>query len=435
MRRVPRPWVRKRPGPADEDDEPVREADQVEDVDPEPQQPGGEPALPPERAEPADVGDPGEPPDDRDVAVVAVAVRLVRPAEDAAADDLRGVGAALHRALRDARRRLVRLPRLTAASPTTKISGWPGIVRSGSTMTRPDAIGRGPGRLGDGPREARAEDARGPEDGPGRDGLLRPVGRRRRGHRPRRRSTTRVRRPDLDPELLELALRRRRSIGRIRRQDPIHRLDQDDPGLVRPDRPEVALERVVGDLAQRAGQLDPGRAAADQHERHPRPAPLRVGFALGGLEGDQDPPPDLGRVLDRLEPGRDRRPLGVVEVGVVGAGRDDERVVGDRAAVGEQDLAPLGVDADRLAEDDRRVALLAQDRAQRLGDVARRQRAGRDLVEQRLEQVEVAPVDQGQADLRVDAQAAAPRTARRTRHRRSTTRCGRRGTSAVAVMA
>ncbi len=26
----------------------------------------------------------------------------------------------------------------TAASPTTKISGWPGIVRSGSTMTRPD---------------------------------------------------------------------------------------------------------------------------------------------------------------------------------------------------------------------------------------------------------------------------------------------------------
>ena len=101
-----------------------------------------------------------------------------------------------------------------------------------------------------------------------------------------------------------------------------------------------------------------------------------------------------------------RRPFRVVEVGVVGAGRDDQRVVGDRPAVGHQDLAALRIEADRLAEDDRRVALLAQDRAQRLGDVAGRQRAGRDLVEQRLEEVEVAPVDQGQAHLRVDPEAA-----------------------------
>ena len=53
------------------------------------------------------------------------------------------------------------------------------------------------------------------------------------------------------------------------------------------------------------------------------------------------------------------------------AGRDDQRVVLDRPAVGHQDLATLGIEPDRLAEDDRRVALLAQDRAQRLGDVAR----------------------------------------------------------------
>ena len=90
----------------------------------------------------------------------------------------------------------------------------------------------------------------------------------------------------------------------------------------------------------------------------------------------------------------------------MGAGRDDQRVVRDRSAVGEQDLAPLRVDADRLAEDDRRVALLAEDRAQRLGDVAGRQRARRDLVQQRLEQVEVAPVDERQADLGIDAEAA-----------------------------
>ena len=36
---------------------------------------------------------------------------------------------------------------------------------------------------------------------------------------------------------------------------------------------------------------------------------VRIGFALGGLEGDQDPPADLGRVLDRLEPRREGGPL------------------------------------------------------------------------------------------------------------------------------
>ena len=130
--------------------------------------------------------------------------------------------------------------------------------------------------------------------------------------------------------------------------------------LVRPDRPEIAPERVVGDLAERPGQLDAGRPAADEHERHPGPPPVGVGLALGGLEGDEDPPADLGRVLDGLEARRDRGPFRMVEVGVMGPGRDDERVVRDRAAVGELDLAPVDVDADGLAEDDRRVALLAE---------------------------------------------------------------------------
>ena len=63
--------------------------------------------------------------------------------------------------------------------------------------------------------------------------------------------------------------------------------------LVGVDRAEIALERVVRDLAERAGQLDAGRAAADDDERHPGAPPLGVGLALGGLEGDQDPAPDL----------------------------------------------------------------------------------------------------------------------------------------------
>ena len=123
-------------------------------------------------------------------------------------------------------------------------------------------------------------------------------------------STARISVRTSDPEALELALRGSGSIRRVRRQDPIHRLDQDDPGLARADRPEVALERVVRDLAERPGQLDAGRAAADDDERHPLASPLGIGFALGRLEGDQDPSPDLGRVLDGLEAGRDRGPFG-----------------------------------------------------------------------------------------------------------------------------
>ena len=95
----------------------------------------------------------------------------------------------------------------------------------------------------------------------------------------------------------------------------------------------------------------------------------------------------------------------MVEIGVMGAGGDDQRVVLDRSAVGHQDLPPVGIETDRLAEDDRRVALLAQHRAQRLGDVAGRQGARRDLVEQRLEEMEIAPVDEREADLGIDAEA------------------------------
>ncbi len=127
----------------------------------------------------------------------------------------------------------------------------------------------------------------------------------------------------------------------------------------------------MGDLAERAPELDAGRPAPDEHEGHPRAPALGIGLAFGRLEGDQDPAADLGRVLHRLEPGGERRPLGMVEVGVMGAGRDDQRVVADRPAVRQQDLALVEVEPDRLAKDDRRVALLAQHGAQRLRDVAR----------------------------------------------------------------
>src|SRR4051794_11193558 len=83
---------------------------------------------------------------------------------------------------------------------------------------------------------------------------------------------------------------------------------------------------------------------------------------------------------------------------------DDQRVVGQRLGCRDPFNAPqphrarLEVEVRHLREHDADVAIALEDRAQRIRDVARCQRPGRDLVAQRLEEVEVAPVDQRDLD-------------------------------------
>ena len=101
-----------------------------------------------------------------------------------------------------------------------------------------------------------------------------------------------------------------------------------------------------------------------------------------------------------LSSGANAPPVLAPEVGVVRAGRDDQRVVGHQerrggVAGGDGQLAPLDVDRGDLAQDDAHVAAALEDRAQRRGDLARGQRARGHLVGERLEEMEVAPVDQG----------------------------------------
>ena len=120
----------------------------------------------------------------------------------------------------------------TAASPTTKISGWPGHGQVGLDEDPTVAVGLGAGGLGDAPPERRGEHAGGPQHGARRDDLLGCALARVGGHDadgalvdvgdPRARA-------DGDPEPLELAPGRGGPVGRVRRQDPVHRLDEDDP--------------------------------------------------------------------------------------------------------------------------------------------------------------------------------------------------------------
>ena len=82
-----------------------------------------------------------------------------------------------------------------------------------------------------------------------------------------------------------------------------------------------------------------------------------------------------------------------------GAGGEDEVVVGEPGAGGEADLAcgcsRCAVD---LVHEDFSVGLVAEDGADGLGDVGRRKHGQCDLVEQGLEGVVVAAVDEGDVD-------------------------------------
>ena len=125
-------------------------------------------------------------------------------------------------------------------------------------------------------------------------------------------------------------------------------------------------------------------------QRAPR---VGVGLALGLLEGEQDAAADLERVLEALETGRERLPVLVAEIGVARAGREHEVVVAE-AAVFQHELVRRDVDRHGLREQHAGVGLAAQDGADRVRDVGGREPGSRDLVEQRLEEMVVAAVDE-----------------------------------------
>ena len=128
--------------------------------------------------------------------------------------------------------------------------------------------------------------------------------------------------------------------------------------------PEVLGQGMPGDVRDCAGQLNPGRPPADDHERQPGPPPSRLRLALGRLEGVQDAAADLQSVLDALQPRRERLPVVMPEVRVRGPGRHNQVIVGD-LPVGQDDPPALHVDRRRLGQDYLGVPLAPQDAADR----------------------------------------------------------------------
>jgi len=84
----------------------------------------------------------------------------------------------------------------------------------------------------------------------------------------------------------------------------------------------------------------------------------------------------------------------VPEIGFACAGGDDQLVIRD-AAVADQYGAPSRVDTGDSAEDHVRVYLTREDATDRRRYIGRRQGRGGDLIKQWLEEVVVAPIDDG----------------------------------------
>ena len=89
--------------------------------------------------------------------------------------------------------------------------------------------------------------------------------------------------------------------------------------------------------------------------------------------------------------------------------------MGTPAAGAQLHLARLQVEAGDLGHQDANVAVTLEDRPQRIGDLAGRERSGRDLVGERLEEVEVPSIDERdldrrppQPERRLEAAEAAP---------------------------
>src|SRR5258707_2121051 len=114
------------------------------------------------------------------------------------------------------------------------------------------------------------------------------------------------------------------------------------------------------------------------------------------------------------------------EIGTGGAGREPQMIVGHRLAVTEREQARDRVDSGHGTKQDFDARIAPQHLADGFGDIAGRQRGRRDLVEQRLEQMIVAAVDQRCGDA-CGAQAARHFDAGKAAADNDDTVTGRRG--------
>src|SRR6516165_3933527 len=156
---------------------------------------------------------------------------------------------------------------------------------------------------------------------------------------------------------------------------------------------EIGGDCAIGKFGYGARHLYAGRTAANDREGEKTSALDWIGFGFRTLERQQNAPPQIGGVVDGLQTRRVERPVVVTEICVLGSRREDEEVIRDASAF-RNDFTAGGIDAGNRGEGHCDIPLCADDAADRCGDIGRRKTRGCDLIEQRLEQMIVVPIDQ-----------------------------------------
>src|ERR1700693_6202940 len=276
-----------RPRPLEQDDEPVAESDEIEDVDEAPEEPGGETGEP----DPPEVRDGRASSEDGQVPRVAVVKGLRFSSMDCRQDVLRSAPSLLNRDLRDAGQglsRLVREGREVPDDEELRVAGH-GEVRVDGHASR--AVERAAGRAA----ERRAGASAGPQDRPRLQPLRPDVGEAvaDRGDGGAC--------PHLDADPREGLGRLCREAGWKRRQQARARFEEHDTRLARVDGAKIALQDVAGYFPDGARELRARRTAADENECQERLPFPGVRLPLRLLEREQDPAADLQRILEALQ--------------------------------------------------------------------------------------------------------------------------------------
>ena len=161
---------------------------------------------------------------------------------------------------------------------------------------------------------------------------------------------------------------------------------------------EALGEHVVDQIGDCTGDLDAGRAAADDDDVERTLVDAgRIGVRI--LEHLEDPRTESAGVDDGVERERVLLGSGCVEEVRAGAGRQHQVVARPTGAGRAGRSARLDIDRGDLGFLHRDVLVTAEDATKRTGHVVVGQLGGRDLVEQRLELVVVVPVEECHLDV------------------------------------
>ena len=159
-------------------------------------------------------------------------------------------------------------------------------------------------------------------------------------------------------------------------------------------------QHALAQFGDCAGQFDASRPGADDREGHQPLLLDGIVTVLGAFQRQQQSATNQCGVIDTFQSRGVCLPLVIAEVGVGGAGGENQPVVRQAAAVIEQHDTSVAVDAGHLAEQHTGVLLLAENAADRPSDIGRIQAGGRDLIQKWLKKMEIPAIDDGQFDSR-----------------------------------